>query len=61
VVYVGSVDFNVYALDAATGAKLWSFPTGSDVRSSPAVANGMLYVGSGYMNGNLYAFHLPQQ
>ena len=25
VVYVGSVDHNVYALNASTGAKLWSY------------------------------------
>lgn len=35
----------------------WSFPTGSTVYSSPAVANGMVYAGSG--DGNLYAFGLP--
>jgi len=29
VVYVGSDDKNVYALDAANGAKIWSFTTGT--------------------------------
>ena len=29
VVYVGSEDNNVYALNASTGAKLWSYATGS--------------------------------
>jgi len=53
VLYVGSNDFNLYALDASTGAKLWSFPTGSQVRSSPAVANGVVYVGS--LDFNVYA------
>ena len=28
VVYVGSDDDNVYALNASTGAQLWSYPTG---------------------------------
>ena len=28
-VYVGSYDGNVYALNAATGAKLWSYTTGA--------------------------------
>ncbi len=56
VVYVGSEDGNVYALNAATGAKLWSYTTGNQVFSSPAVANGMVYVGSG--DGNFYAFGL---
>jgi len=47
VVYVGSDDENVYALNARTGAKLWSFTTGNFVHSSPAVVNGTVYVGSG--------------
>jgi outer membrane protein assembly factor BamB len=34
----------------------WSFKTGGEVQSSPAVANGMVYVGSG--EGNVYAFGL---
>jgi serine/threonine-protein kinase len=51
VVYVGSVDKNVYALNAKTGAKLWSYTTGSFVTSSPAVANGVVYV----LSDNLYA------
>ena len=29
VVYIGSGDGNVYALNASTGAKLWSYATGS--------------------------------
>ncbi len=53
VVYVGSNDFNVYALNARTGVKLWTFPTGSYVQSTPAVANGVVYVASD--DGNLYA------
>ena len=47
VVYVGSQDDNVYALNASTGARLWSYATGSYVFSSPAVGNGVVYVGSG--------------
>jgi hypothetical protein len=53
VVYVGSDDSNVYALNATTGAKLWGFTTGYWVYSSPAVANGTVYVGS--VDGNVYA------
>ena len=44
VVYFGSDD-NVYALNASTGAKLWSYATEA-VDSSPAVANGVVYFGS---------------
>ena len=46
VVYVGSYDKNVYALDAKTGAKLWSYIAGGGVYTSPSVANGLVYVGS---------------
>ena len=55
VVYVGSDDGNVYALNAATGARLWSYTTGAYVESSPAVANGVVYVGSD--DGNVYALN----
>ena len=55
VVYVGSLNHNVYALDARTGAKLWSYATGYSVQSSPAVANGVVYVGSA--DGNVYALN----
>jgi outer membrane protein assembly factor BamB len=44
-VYVGSEDDKVYCLNAATGTLIWSYKTGSDVRS-PAVAGGRVYVGS---------------
>jgi len=37
-VYVGSDDGNLYAVNAATGAKLWSFATGAPVFSSPALS-----------------------
>src|SRR5580704_80396 len=64
-VYVGSEDYNVYALDALTGAKLWSYTTGkhvvsapvppNGVVSSPAVANGVVYVAS--EDKNVYALN----
>jgi hypothetical protein len=54
-VYIGSEDNNVYALNASTGAKLWSYTTGSVVNSSPAVANGVGYVSTG--GGNVYALN----
>ena len=55
VVYVGCYDHNIYALDATTGAKLWSFTTGNSVHSSPAVVNGVVYVGSD--DCNIYALN----
>jgi outer membrane protein assembly factor BamB len=47
VVYVGGDDQNLYALDAATGAKLWSFNGGTPILSAPAVVNGVVYLGAG--------------
>jgi outer membrane protein assembly factor BamB len=55
VVYVGSLDYNVYALNAATGALTWKYTTGSYVYSSPAVANGIAYIGSD--DYNVYAIN----
>jgi outer membrane protein assembly factor BamB len=51
----GSEDGELYALDAETGAKLWSYPV-QVFASSPAVANGVVYIGS--EDGELYAFGL---
>ncbi|MEV7445698.1 PQQ-binding-like beta-propeller repeat protein, partial [Streptomyces sp. NPDC091204] len=46
IVYIGSNDHKVYALDAATGTPHWAHTTGGGVSSSPAVVNGIVYVGS---------------
>jgi outer membrane protein assembly factor BamB len=56
VVYIGSEDDHVYALNAKTGRKLWRYAAGSGVGTSPVVANGMMYVGSD--GGKVYAFGL---
>jgi len=53
IVYVGSRNGKLYALDATTGSKLWEFKTGSWVESSPAIKNGVVYFGSN--DGGLYA------
>src|SRR5215469_5617065 len=55
VAYFGSDDHNVYALNASTGAKLWSYTTGDIVQSSPAVVNGVLYFGS--YDNSVYALN----
>ena len=47
VVYVGSYDDYVYALDADSGQLRWRYETGFPVSSSPAVVDGVVYVGSG--------------
>jgi len=42
-------------LNATSGSKLWSYPTGSQIESSPVVANGVVYFGSD--DNNVYALN----
>jgi hypothetical protein len=51
---VGSRGGKIYALDASAGSLIWSYSTGWNVESSPAVADGRVYVGSD--DGRVYAF-----
>jgi len=53
VVYVGSNDGHLYAIDAETGRERWKFETGKPVLCSPTVAEGTVYFGSS--NGRAYA------
>jgi hypothetical protein len=46
IVYFGSDDGYVYAVDAAKGNLIWNYSTGGPVHSSPAVADGVVFVGS---------------
>ena len=46
VVYFGSYDNHLYALDTKTGEEQWKFETGDSVFSSPAVSDGVVYFGS---------------
>jgi len=48
VVYVGSRDGALYALDLATGEVLWKHTSAYGVYSSPAVAEQTVYVGFNY-------------
>ncbi len=50
----GSFSGMLYALNAKTGKTIWSASVASGITSSPAVANGVVYVGSD--DGALYAF-----
>ena len=51
IVYFGSEDGNLYAVDIKTGQEKWKFQTEGMVFSSPAVSGGMVYLGSD--DGNL--------
>ena len=55
IVYVGSGDGRVYALNASDSSVVWYYTTGGDVASSPAVADGMVFVGS--HDGKVYALN----
>jgi outer membrane protein assembly factor BamB len=45
-VYFGSGDGQIYAVEAATGALRWKVQTGNVVHASPTVVAGVVYVGS---------------
>lgn len=47
IVYVGADDENLYALDAGSGAKVWSYNAGTPIVNTPAVVNGVVYLGAG--------------
>jgi eukaryotic-like serine/threonine-protein kinase len=53
VLYVGSDDGSVYALDAASGRRRWRFATAGPVASTPSVAGGLVYFMS--YDGRFYA------
>ena len=55
-VFVGSRDdHKVYAFDAVTGNTLWTATTSDWVQTSPAVNNGVVYIGNN--SGNVYAYN----
>jgi len=53
--YVGSWDRNVYAIDARTGRKVWSFGTDDEVNTSPAYFKRTIYIATDA--GTLYALN----
>ena len=55
ILYFGSDDYKVYAVNLATGKELWNYTTGSDVWASGLVVGDTLYIGG--MDANLYAFN----
>lgn len=55
VVYIGSDDGHVYALDLITGEQRWTFRTDGPVEAPPVVVDDRVFVGSS--DGLLYAIH----
>ena len=53
VVYIGSNDHFLYALDAESGAQRWKYGTDGGVTSSPRIADGTIFVGG--QDGFLHA------
>lgn len=53
VIFIGSGDTHLYAIDQRTGAEKWRFKSDGAVSSSPAVENETVYFGS--YDGRLYA------
>ena len=45
-VYIGSYDNNVYAVDAKNGKFMWKYPTEAGVVTRPVVCDGSVYFGS---------------
>jgi len=52
-IYFGSNDGTIYALNANTGEKYWSFKTKGAISSSPTINDGVVFVSS--EDGFLYA------
>src|SRR5947209_5058287 len=55
VLFVGSNDGTLYAINASTGTLKWSVTLGGAVKSSPAVVGGVVYIGG--ENGHVYALN----
>jgi outer membrane protein assembly factor BamB/tRNA A-37 threonylcarbamoyl transferase component Bud32 len=53
VLYIGSYDSNLYALNVADGAFLWKYPTEGGIASTPYIHEDAILVGS--EDGSLYA------
>ena len=56
VIFVGNLDYRLYALDAKTGKMLWRYKTEAPVTSSPRVSGVNLYFGSN--DGNVYSINI---
>ena len=55
IVYIGSADHSLYAIDIKKGKQIWKFTTGGAVHSSPAVNGNVVCFGS--FDGYYYALN----
>ena len=55
VLYVGSDDGYLYAIDISTGTLRWRYRTGGPIRSRIVTAGGLVYFGS--LDHRVYALH----
>ncbi|MBN2271741.1 MAG: PQQ-binding-like beta-propeller repeat protein, partial [Sedimentisphaerales bacterium] len=53
IVYIGSSDANVYAIDLESGEQIWQYHTSDAVEAAPLVLGGSVYVGA--LDGFLFA------
>ena len=53
--YVGGFDHKLHAIDAVTGAGLWTFEAGAGFQTNPLVAEGKVFAGN--RDGFFYAVH----
>jgi outer membrane protein assembly factor BamB len=53
IVFIGSTDGNLYAIDHESGTLKWKFETKNRITSSPAVSDGLVYFGA--YDGYFYA------
>ncbi|MGC9666071.1 PQQ-binding-like beta-propeller repeat protein [Planosporangium sp. 12N6] len=66
VVYAGSLNGYMYAIDAATGKVRWEHQAGGSSAAGPAVVDGSVYWGNGYARfgtpgTTFYAFAVPRR
>ncbi len=57
ILYCGSVDNRLFALNTNYGSIIWSYQTDGFLFSSPTIANGKVYIAS--YDGNIYAIGNP--
>ena len=53
VVYIGSTDHRLYAIDTDSGAQHWQYDVGAELHSTPCVIDDRVYIGA--MDGTVHA------